>query len=153
MCTSAPGFHTTTRELQTRTSEGPGASNTTKIPREDPPVREKERKWERERGKKAGNVGPPRLRALALRAPTLRAGTIPAPTRRGPRIRAPTLRAEALQAPHFFWVWAPLRSSFLSHFSSFLFFCAFFIVSISCHFFEFVTVCVFLVFLHIFQNL
>ena len=29
-------FHTTTRELQTRTYERPGVSNTTKIPREDP---------------------------------------------------------------------------------------------------------------------
>ena len=31
-----PGLHTTTRELQTYTFDGPGASNTTKIPREDP---------------------------------------------------------------------------------------------------------------------
>ena len=30
------GFHTTARELQTCTFEDPGASNTTKIPREDP---------------------------------------------------------------------------------------------------------------------
>ena len=31
-----PGFHTTARELQTYTFKGPGASNTTKFPREDP---------------------------------------------------------------------------------------------------------------------
>ena len=31
-----PGLHTTTRKLQTRTFERPGASNTTKIPRETP---------------------------------------------------------------------------------------------------------------------
>ena len=30
-----PGLHATTRELQTRTLKGPGASNTTKIPRAD----------------------------------------------------------------------------------------------------------------------
>ena len=35
-----PGFHTTTRELQTCTFQGPGASNTTKIPRKDPQERE-----------------------------------------------------------------------------------------------------------------
>ena len=37
-----PGLHTTTRELQTRTFERPGASNTTKIPRKRPKEREKE---------------------------------------------------------------------------------------------------------------
>ena len=35
-----PALHTTTRELQTRTFERPGASNTTKIPREDPQKKE-----------------------------------------------------------------------------------------------------------------
>ena len=39
-----PGFHTTARELQTCTFEGPGASNTTKIPREDPQRKREERK-------------------------------------------------------------------------------------------------------------
>ena len=53
------GFHTTARELQTCTFEGPGASNTTTIPREDPRERKKERKWGRERGKKVQNLGPP----------------------------------------------------------------------------------------------
>ena len=43
--TGPPGFHTTARELQTCTFEGPGASNTTKIPREDPQRKsEKQRK-------------------------------------------------------------------------------------------------------------
>ena len=39
------GLHTTVRELQMCTFQGPGASNTTKIPRKDPQEREnKERK-------------------------------------------------------------------------------------------------------------
>ena len=42
----------------TCTFEGPGASNTTKIPREDPEGR-KERILRRERGKRARNFGPP----------------------------------------------------------------------------------------------
>ena len=37
-----PGLHTTTRELQTCTFERPSASNTTKIPREDPQRGKKE---------------------------------------------------------------------------------------------------------------
>ena len=41
--TGPPGLHTTTRELQTRTFERPGASNTTKISRENP-QREKPKK-------------------------------------------------------------------------------------------------------------
>ena len=39
-----PGFHTTTRELQTCTFQGPGASNTTKIPRKDPEKRGERKK-------------------------------------------------------------------------------------------------------------
>ena len=39
----SPGFHTTTRELQTCTFEGPGASNTTKIQQEDTRERQKAR--------------------------------------------------------------------------------------------------------------
>ena len=39
-----PGFHTTTRELQTCTFERPGASNTTKIPRKRPKEREEKMK-------------------------------------------------------------------------------------------------------------
>ena len=51
-----PGFHTTARELQTCTFEG--ASNTTKIPREDP-QREKKKKAKMVagEGKKAQNFG------------------------------------------------------------------------------------------------
>ena len=48
-----PGLHTTTRELQTCTFEGPGAANTTKIPRKDPLERKKERKLWRAREKKS----------------------------------------------------------------------------------------------------
>ena len=54
----SPGLHTTTRELQTRTFEGSGASNTTKIPREDT-QRERDKKSENGAGedKKARNFG------------------------------------------------------------------------------------------------
>ena len=70
----------------TCTCEGPGASNTTKIPRENPPEREKkERKWKREREKQSA-----KFRAATLRAATLGAATL----------RAPTLRAPTLRAPH-----------------------------------------------------
>ena len=39
------GLHTTTRDLQTWTFQGPGASNTTKITREDPPEREEKNEF------------------------------------------------------------------------------------------------------------
>ena len=59
-----PGLHTTARELQTCTFEGPGASNTTKIPREDPQRKTKRAKMGRERDKTARNFGLPTLRGL-----------------------------------------------------------------------------------------
>ena len=53
-----PGVHTTARELQTRTLEGPGASKTpTKFHEKTPPEREKERTWGREREKKSEILG------------------------------------------------------------------------------------------------
>ena len=61
--TGPPGLHTTTRELQTRTFERPGASNTTKIPREDPQRGKKRTNFVAGDGKKARNFGPPTLRA------------------------------------------------------------------------------------------
>ena len=51
-----PGLHTTARELQTCTFEGPGASNTTKIPRERPKEREKRMKNCGGRGKKKREI-------------------------------------------------------------------------------------------------
>ena len=88
----------------------------------------------------------PTLRAPTLGAPTfsrsgpppLWAPTPPGSTLRGFRIRAPTLQAEALRA-FTFSGFGPPTFLILSYFSLFLF-CAFSIVSISCHFFEFVTV-------------
>ena len=65
----AAGARTRQPELQTCTFQGPGASNTTKIPREDPQRGKKERILRREREKKARNFGPPTLRAATLRAP------------------------------------------------------------------------------------
>ena len=100
-----PAFHTTARELQTCAFQGPGASNTTKIPREDPP---------RERRKNENCGGRKKKSAKFWALPTF-----------GPQPLGPhTL------GPHFFWVWAP---AFLIFSFSCFFFCAFF-VSISCHF-------------------
>ena len=76
-----PLLHTTTRELQTRTFQRPCASNTTKIPRENPQREKKERNFRWERAKKARNFGPP----------TLWAPTPPGPHPSGPPpLRAPT---------------------------------------------------------------
>ena len=57
-----PGLHMTTRELQTRTLELPGDSNTTKIPREDPQREEKRTNYEAGEGKNA-KFWAPTLRA------------------------------------------------------------------------------------------
>ena len=54
-----PGPHTTTRELQTRTFTGSGASNTTKIPRQDTQRDTKRAKSWRERKKKNAILGSP----------------------------------------------------------------------------------------------
>ena len=53
-----PGVSHDSPRAQTCTFEGPGASNTTKIPREDP-QREKKNENGGGRGKKARNFGPP----------------------------------------------------------------------------------------------
>ena len=85
------------------------ASNTTKIPREDPQrERKKERKWEAGEGKKSAKFWAPAF---------------------GP----PTLRAEALRASTFFRAWAPTFLIFY-HVAHLFFFSAFLIVLISCHF-------------------
>ena len=90
MCTSGPrGFRAAgvshdSRELQTRTFEGPGASkNTTKIPRED---RQREKKSENGSGRveNTRNFGPPTLQ--------------------GPTLRGPPFGARP-SGPDFFWVW------------------------------------------------
>ena len=57
----------------------PGASNTTKIPREDPQRGKKRTNFAAGQGKKERNFGPPTLWAPTLRTPTLRP-----PTLRGP---------------------------------------------------------------------
>ena len=67
------GLHMTTRELQPCTFERPGASNTIKIPREDP-----QRGW-REREKKA-RTHPSGPHPFWVWAPTLGAPTLRAPT-------------------------------------------------------------------------
>ncbi len=67
------GSHTTARELQTCTFQGPGASNTTKIPRKRPKEREKRMKNCGGRGKKKREIlgphpsGPPPFGAPQLR--------------------------------------------------------------------------------------
>ena len=82
--------------------------------------------------KKARNFGPSRLRPPTLRAPTLRGPTLRAPLLQAPPFGPPSLRAEALRASTFS-ISEPLRSSFF-HVAHLFFFCAFLIVSISCHF-------------------
>ena len=77
-----PRLHTTTRELQMCTFERPGASNTTKIPREDT-----------QRGKKRTNFAAGEGNKSAKFWP------LPPPL--------PTLRASHPSGPHFFWVWGP----------------------------------------------
>ena len=64
-----PGLHTTTRELQTCTFDGPGASNTTKKPREDPQRETKRAKIVAGDGKKARNFGPATLAGPHLALP------------------------------------------------------------------------------------
>ena len=66
MASGPPGLHTTTGELQTCTFQGPGASNTTKIPRKDPQERERQKIVAGE-GKKSA-----KLWASTLLGPTLR---------------------------------------------------------------------------------
>ena len=72
-CDTRPGrwgSHTTARELQTCTFQGPCASKTTPKFHEKTPKREKkERKLWREREKKARNFGPPPFGAPPLGAP------------------------------------------------------------------------------------
>ena len=73
-----PGLHTTTRELQTCAFDGPGASNTTRIPREDP-QREEKNEFCGGRGKKSAKfwasptLRPPTLPNLHPSNPTFRA--------------------------------------------------------------------------------
>ena len=64
-----------TRQPENSKRERPGASNTAKIPREDPQRGKKRRILRRDREKKARNFGPPTLRAPTLRTPTLRTPT------------------------------------------------------------------------------
>ena len=75
------GSHTTARELQTCTFQGPGASNTTKIQREDTQRDTMRAKRWREREEKARNFGPP-----TLQGPTLQ-GSGPHPS--GPHPECP----------------------------------------------------------------
>ena len=117
------------RDPQTCTFEGPDASNTTKIPREDP-QREKKTPFEPHTSPHAAG---PHAAGLYPSAPTLEALTF---SRSGlPPLWAPTLRAEALRATTFSG-FGPPRSSFY-YISHLFFFCAFFIVVVSCHFLNF----------------
>ena len=114
----AAGLHTTARELQTCTFQGPGASNTTKIPRKDPQEREERKNIVAGDGKTARNFGPPTLRDLAFRGPTLQgAGSkgSPAPSPKwtdgwhpsGHHFSGPHLTGPQPSGPHYFQVWAP----------------------------------------------
>ena len=89
-----PGLHMTTRELQTRTFERPGASNTTKIPREDPQRGKKRMKFPVGEGKKRAKFWAPhpsRSTFSGFGPPPLRAPTPSGPHPFGaPPLRAPT---------------------------------------------------------------
>ena len=86
------GLHTKTRELQTYTLEGPGASNTTKKPREDPQRERKRTKMRAGEGKKSAkfwvshpsgprpsepHFGEPQFRAPHFEAPPFGLGAHP----------------------------------------------------------------------------
>ena len=87
------GSHTTARELQTCTFEGPGASNTTKIPRKRPKEREKRIKNCGGRGKKSAKFWAPHPSGPHPSGP--------------PPFGAPPSGPPTLRGPHFFWVCPP----------------------------------------------
>ena len=76
-----PGYHTTTRELQTCTFEDPGASKHNQNSTRRPPERQKkERKLWRERDKESANFfGAPTLCAPPFGAPLFRGTTLLGP--------------------------------------------------------------------------
>ena len=86
------------------TFHGPGASNTTKIPRKDPKREKEERKLWRTRGKKKErNFGLPTLRGSTLLGSTLLGSTLLGSTLRCPTLRGPTFSrfgASTLRGPH-----------------------------------------------------
>ena len=75
---------------QTCTLQGPGASNTTKIPREDFQERGERKKNVAGEEKKARKFGPPTPRGPTLRGPTLRGPTLQGPIPSGPHPWGPT---------------------------------------------------------------
>ena len=93
------GFTRQPERAQTCTFEGPGASNTTKIPREDPQRGRKRTKMGAGEGKTSAKFWAPTLWAPALWAPTLWAPTLWAPTLWAPALWAPALWAPTLWAP------------------------------------------------------
>ena len=92
-----PGLHTTARELQTRTFEFPGASNTTKIPREDSQRETKRAKMGAGEKKRAKFWAPhPSLSHPSGSHPSC------------PALRGPALRGSALRGSIFSrFAWAP----------------------------------------------
>ena len=106
-----PGFHTTARELQVCTFEGPGASHTTKIPREDPHEKEERNEPVAGDGKKTRNFVPPTLRGPTLLRPPS-SGPHPSvphpsephpsgPHNSGPHSSGPPFGAPLFGAPRF----------------------------------------------------
>ena len=66
-----PVFFTTAREFQKCTFEGPAFQTPPKFHEKTPREMQKERKWRRERKKKARHFGPPTLRGPTLRGSNL----------------------------------------------------------------------------------
>ena len=96
------GSHTTARELQTCTFERPSASNTPKIPREDPQRGKKRTNFAAGQGKKARNFGPPTLRAPPFGPPPFGPPPFGPPPFGPPPFGPPTLRAPTFSGlgPH-----------------------------------------------------
>ena len=99
------GSHTTARELQTCTFHGPGASNTTKIPRKDPKREKEERKLWREKGEKSAKFWAPHPSGLHPSGSTLR----------GPPFGAPLFLGLGLHPRYLHPLGAPLCGPKIQH--------------------------------------
>ena len=103
MALKPPGFHTTAREPKRAHLRVPAFNHTTKIQKRRPPEREKERKWRREREKRA------KFWAVQRRAVRRRA----VPREGGPargRSCGRAVRTTQTTPPHTIWIFTPRKS-------------------------------------------
>ena len=111
------------REPQTRTFEGSGASNTTKIPREDTQRETKRARMGAGEEKKREILGPPQIGAPPFGAPPRAPPFGAHPS--GPHPSGPHPSGHQTSGPHpselhpsgpdFFWVWAPHFGDPMTH--------------------------------------